>query len=52
MGGGDAVAAVEALDLAGKMTFLSTGGGATLAYLSSENPWAALPGLQALGPIG
>jgi phosphoglycerate kinase len=50
IGGGDAVAAVEAMNLQDKMTFLSTGGGATLAYLGSENPWHNLPGLKALGP--
>jgi 3-phosphoglycerate kinase len=50
VGGGDATAATEQLGLAGKMTFLSTGGGATLSYLSCENPWQALPGLRALGP--
>jgi phosphoglycerate kinase len=49
-GGGDAVAAIESLNLGSQMTFLSTGGGATLAYLGSENPWAILPGLKALGP--
>ncbi len=50
VGGGDAVAAVETLGKANAMTFLSTGGGATLAYLASENPWQELPGLKALGP--
>lgn len=49
-GGGDAVAAIESLGLGNQMTFLSTGGGATLAYLGSENPWATVPGLKALGP--
>lgn len=49
-GGGDAVAAIESLGLGNQMTFISTGGGATLAYLGSENPWATVPGLKALGP--
>lgn len=50
VGGGDACSVVEMLQLNSKMTFLSTGGGATLAYLGSENPWHDLPGLKALGP--
>lgn len=49
-GGGDGVAAIEKLGLQKAMTFLSTGGGATLSYLASENPWQELPGLKALGP--
>lgn len=49
-GGGDGVAAIEKLGLQKAMTFLSTGGGATLTYLASENPWQELPGLKALGP--
>ncbi|MBM3886656.1 phosphoglycerate kinase [Candidatus Dependentiae bacterium] len=50
IGGGDCGAAVEKLGLTNQMTFVSTGGGATLAYLGCENPWAILPGLKALGP--
>lgn len=49
-GGGDAIAAVQNLGFAQAMTFLSTGGGATLAFLASENPWQELPGLHALSP--
>lgn len=52
VGGGDAGAAVETTGLTNKITFVSTGGGATLAYLGSENPWHELPGLKALGPGG
>jgi phosphoglycerate kinase len=44
VGGGDSVAAVERFKLTSKIDFLSTGGGATLAYLSGN----ALPGLQNL----
>jgi len=42
IGGGDSVAAAQILGLADKVTYCSTGGGATLAYLSGEK----LPGLQ------
>lgn len=44
VGGGDSVAAVERFGLAQKISFLSTGGGSTLAYLSGEE----LPGLIAI----
>ncbi len=45
VGGGDSVAAVEKFGLTNnKISFLSTGGGATLSYLS-DNP---LPGLECL----
>ena len=44
VGGGDSVAAVIRFGFANKIDFLSTGGGATLTYLSG-NP---LPGLQDL----
>jgi phosphoglycerate kinase len=44
LGGGDTVAAVEALDLSDQFTFVSTGGGAMLDYLAK----GMLPGLQAL----
>lgn len=44
VGGGDSVAAVVRAGLSNKIGFLSTGGGATLTYLSGKK----LPGLQAL----
>lgn len=44
VGGGETVALVEASPYAGKMTLLSTGGGAMLAFLAGEN----MPGLVAL----
>lgn len=50
IGGGDAGAAVENAGVSEKITFISSGGGATLAYLGSENPWHELPGLKALEP--
>ncbi len=45
IGGGDTIAAVEKLDLLGKFSYISTGGGAMLAFLAGEE----LPGLRALG---
>lgn len=42
--GGDTVAVAEKLDFDKKVTFCSTGGGATIAYLSGD----VLPGLAAL----
>lgn len=42
--GGDTIAEVNRLKLASKMTFISTGGGATLEYLAGNK----LPGLEAL----
>lgn len=45
MGGGDTISAVDKLGLLGKFDFVSTGGGAMLAFLAGEK----LPGLEALG---
>lgn len=48
IGGGDAVAATFLFNLDQKMNYLSTGGGATLAFIASKNPECDLPGFQAL----
>lgn len=45
IGGGDTIAAVDQLGLLDRMGFVSTGGGAMLAFLAGQH----LPGLQALG---
>ena len=44
VGGGDTIASINKLDLNGKFTFVSTGGGAMLDFLVNET----LPGIQAL----
>lgn len=45
VGGGDTIAAVNQLGLSGRFSFVSTGGGAMLAFLAGQR----LPGLEVLG---
>jgi phosphoglycerate kinase len=45
VGGGDTLSAIKELDLFDKFTFVSTGGGAMLAFLAK----GTLPGIEALG---
>ena len=48
LGGGDTAAAADSCALTSSFGFVSSGGGATLAYLGSLHPLEQLPGLKAL----
>ena len=45
VGGGDTISALDKLGILGKFDFVSTGGGAMLAFLAGQS----LPALEALG---
>ncbi len=47
-GGGDCVGAINLYNLANKFDFLSTGGGATLAFLGTKNPLQKLPAVKSM----
>ena len=48
LGGGDCAAAAALFGVRNKVSFVSTGGGATLAFLAAIDPYKELPGLRAL----
>lgn len=47
VGGGDTIAVIEKMNLRDKFTYVSTGGGATMAYIQNDGK---LPGVIALSP--
>jgi len=48
VGGGDGVTAAQKCGYADSIDFLSTGGGATLAFLATNNPFTDLPALASM----